>query len=70
MSSVAQKCWSEVLLRTVDEKFRSEVLLKLSTRSVHQKRGSKVLLRSGRSEALLRSVDQKKCGSEVLIRCR
>ena len=84
MSSVDQKCCSEVLLRTVDEKFGSEVLLisvnqkcgsavllKLSIRSVNQKCGSmlkSVDQKKCRSDVLLRSVDQKKCRSEVLLR--
>ena len=54
MSSVDQKCWSEVSLRTVDEKCRSEVLLI----SVNQKCGSAVLLKLS-----VRSVDQM-CGSD------
>ena len=41
MNSVGQKCWSEVLLRTVDEKCGSEVLLT----SVNQKSGSAALLK-------------------------
>ena len=75
MRSVAQKsrsekCRSEVLLRSVDQKkcgsvaqtCRSEVSIRSVAQEVDQKKPL--------SEVSLRSVDQKKCGSEVLIRCR
>ena len=66
MSSVDQKCWSELLLRTVDEKSGSEVLLI----SVNQKCGSAVLLKlSVRSvNPKCRRVAQKCRSEEVWVR--
>ena len=77
----AQKCCSEVLIRSIDQKCCSELSLRsviqqccseLSLRSVDEERGSEVLIRSVaqncRSEVWIRSVDPKCGSSEVLVR--